>query len=711
MAASSTGSDGPGPGSTLLRMIPVWAWLSAIVACSAVVRAVLARDLVAPFIMVDEVIWSEVARGIADAGEPLLRGEPDPGYSPVYPLLLSPVYALFASLPEAYAAVKTLNAVVMSLAAVPAFFLARRLVGDGLALLAALLAVAIPSLAYTGTVMTENVFYPLFLVFALVLVLALERPTLLRIGMLLLLLGLAFATRVQAVALAPAVLLAPLVLGVFERRSVRSVGSRFRWLYVALVGLALLVVLAVLATGRSPGDLLGAYSPVGDRSYDVGEAVRYLWWHLAELSLYVLVVPLAATIVLVGRARSLDARLQAFLAATVSLAVCLVPVVATFASKFSDRIEERNVFYVAPLLCIALVAWVGRGAPRPRALAVGAAAASALLVVAIPLDRFLTTSAITDTLMLLPVWSLRDRVGEGWVELVVAAVAAGLAAAFLLVPRRFTIALPLVVLGLWILAIRPIWWGTHGFERFSRGALFQGIQTAHRDWVDRVLPDGAKAAFLWTGRTDRLTVNENEFFNRSVGPVYYMTSPTPGGLPETRVRIDPGSGRVTLPDGKPVRDRYLLADSSFEPDGERMAEDKGWGVTLWRVRPPLVSAVEIRGLFPSDTWSEETVTYVRRRCVPGRLSVSLSSDPGLFLEPQRITARSNGAIVGRVRLQPEGRAILSVPVSPAPGTSNCRVVYTVTPTAVPAEVTGGANPDPRELGAHFNRFVYRPGAR
>jgi hypothetical protein len=30
-----------------------------------------------------------------------------------------------------------------------------------------------------------------------------------------------------------------------------------------------------------------------------------------------------------------------------------------------------------------------------------------------------------------------------------------------------------------------------------------------------------------------------EFFNRSVGPVYYVTDPTPGGLPETRVDVDP----------------------------------------------------------------------------------------------------------------------------------------------------------------------------
>jgi hypothetical protein len=687
-----------------LRNISTWAWLAAIVAGSATVRAALASDLVAPFVMVDEIIWSEVARGIADAGEPLLRDEPDPGYSIVYPLLIAPAYALTDGLVDAYAWVKTLNAVLMSLAAIPTFFLARRVVGDGLALLAALMAVAIPSLAYTGTVMTENAFYPLFLLVALTLVLALERPGPLLVVALYALIGLAFATRVQAVAIVPAALLAPFVLAVFERRGLRATISRYRWLYGIAVGGALGVVAVQLATGN----LLGAYSAVQDRSYDVVDALRYLWWHVAELALYVLVLPLAATIVLVARGRSLDARLQAFLAASVALTVCVVPVVAVFASEFSLRIEERNMFYVAPLLCIALLAWVERGAPRPRVLAAVAGVASGLLLVAIPYDRFLTTSAITDTLMLLPMWSLQDDVGEEWITVAAAVIAAALVAVFLLVPRRYAVALPLIVLGLWVVAIRPIWFGAHGFEQFSRGALFQGIRTVDRDWIDRTLSPGERAGFLWTGRVDRLTVNQNEFFNRGVGPVYYVTSPTPGGLPETRVTIDPETGEAQLPDGGPVLDEFLLADSSFEPDGEPLARDVGWGITLWKVRTPLVAASRIEGIYENDTWSGPEVTYVRRRCEPGRLTVELSSDDKLFLEPQTIVARSNGRVLGRVRLQPDGQAALSVPVEPDPATGECRVVYTVTPTAVPSEVTAGESPDDRELGAHFNRFRYRP---
>jgi hypothetical protein len=656
--------------------------------------------------MVDEIIWAEIARGLADARGPLLRGEPAPGYSVLYPLVLSPLYALFESLPDAYEAVKATNALLMSLAAVPAFFLARRVVGDGLALLGALLAVALPSLAYTGTVMTENLFYPLFLVVALVLVLVLERPTGLRVGLLLVLLGLAFATRVQALALVAAIVLAPLVLALFERRGLRDAIGRFRVLYGALVVLALLGGLGLLVTGRSLDDLLGAYEAVGDASYGFGEVLDYLVWHVAELALYVLVVPLAATIVLVARARSLDPPLQAYLAVTVALTVTQVPVVAAFASAFSDRIEERNLFYVAPLLVIALLAWIERGAVRPRVVAPVAAAASAAVVLLIPFDRFLTTSAITDTLMLLPFWSLQDRIGSDWITVAAAVLALGLAALFVFVPRRYAIVLPLVVLGLWAVAFKPIWWGTHGFERFSEGALFQGIRAPHKDWIDRALPDGSEAAFLWTGRTDRLTVNQNEFFNRAVGPVYYLDQPTAGGLPETQVTVDPETGAVTLPDGTAVDDEYVVADSSFEPDGKPVARDKGWGITLWRVDRPLVSAVRIDGLYPNDTWSGANVTYVRHRCEPGSLAVALSSDGSLFLEPQVVVARSGGKVVATRRVQPGTRRIIQMRLEPDPATGDCRVDFTVTPTAVPSEITGGESPDDRELGLHFNRFVY-----
>ncbi len=691
-----------------LRSIPTWAWLAAIVIASTSARALLARGLVAPFIMVDEVIWSELARGFAAAGKPLLRDQPHPGYSPVYPLLISPAYALFDNLPQAYAAVKTLNSFLMSLAALPAFFLARRVVSDRLALLAALLAVAVPSLAYTGTVMTENAFYPLFLLVALVLVRVLERPSPLLVVLLFGLVAVAFGTRVQAVALAPAILAAPLVLAVFERRGVRATIVRYGWLYGIAAGGAVVVLVAEILSGG----LLGAYSPVGDRSYDAGQVLRYLWWHVAELSLYVLVVPLAALIVLVVRARTLDARLQAFLAATVSLTVCVLAIVAAFASEFSDRIEERNMFYVAPLFCIALLAWIERGAPRPPVLAAISAAVSARRRARDPLRSLpddVGDHGHADAAPLLvspgPDRTRLDQARRGGSRGRASPRRSSSSRGGMRSSSRCSCS-----------ASGSLRSGRSGGARTgsssSRAArCSRASARADRDWVDATLPSGARAAFLWTGRTDRFTVNQNEFFNRALGPVYYVTDPTPGGLPETPVRVDPRSGRVTFEDGRPVRDRYLLADSSFEPDGRPLARDKGWGITLWRVRPPLVSASLITGLYPKDTWSGPTVTYTRRRCRSGRLTVSLSSDDRLFLEPQTVVARANGRVLGRARLRGNGPVALSVPVAARPGTTDCRIVYTVSPTAVPAEVTAGGNPDPRRLGAHFNRFLYTPSRR
>ena len=226
-----------------------------------------------PFIMVDELIYSELARSIGDSGELLVREVAASGYGIVYAALISPAYAIFDRLTEAYAAVKTLNALVMSLAAVPAYLLARRVVGTGVSLLAAVLAVSLPSLVYTGSVMTENVFYPVFLVVALLFTLVLERPTTIRQIALVAAIGIACATRVQAVALVPALLTAPLLFGLFGRESWRLGLRPYRWLYVLVLGGGAALLVVQLARGRSFSDLFGAYSIVGESDYDPGQVL------------------------------------------------------------------------------------------------------------------------------------------------------------------------------------------------------------------------------------------------------------------------------------------------------------------------------------------------------------------------------------------------------------------------------------------------------
>jgi len=296
-----------------LARVPAWAWLAGIVTVSTLVRYVFGRGTPAPWIMVDELIYSELAKSLADSGRFLVRGEVTAAYGIVYPALIAPAWALFESVPQAYAAAKAINAFVMSLAALPAYFLARRVLAEPLALAAAALTVAVPSMVYTATLMTENAFYPLFLAAALAMVLWLERPTPLRTGIVLGVSLVAYLTRQQALALLPALLTAPLLV------AGRAAFRRYALVYgLAAAGIAGILVVQV-ARGRSPLGVFGAYEVAGRADYSAGEVLKWFAYHLGELSLALGVIPFAALILLALMPRQLTERDRMFVAAALSL--------------------------------------------------------------------------------------------------------------------------------------------------------------------------------------------------------------------------------------------------------------------------------------------------------------------------------------------------------------------------------------------------------
>jgi hypothetical protein len=684
---------------------PDWAWLTGIVVASAALRIWLVRAMPAPFVFVDELIYSELAKSLADAGTFAVRGVPTSGYSTLYPILLAPAYALFDALSSAYAFAKATNAVAMSLAAVPAWLVTRRVAGRGLSLLCAAIAVAIPSMAYTATLVTEALFYPVALLFAWVFLRVLERPSGGRIAVLAAALVAALATRSQAIGFVGAVLLAPFLLALL-RRDVRVL-RRFVPLLAGTFGLGLLVVVGQLARGRPLSDLLGAYSVVGQGGYQVGHVLRFWLWHVEELTLYVAVLPVVVLVVLLWQARRLPAAVQEHLAATVAMVATSTLVVGAFASKFApDRVQDRYLFFLAPLLVAVLAAWVDLGAPRPRVpLVVGSAVAVGLVVV-FPYVRFIGEPAKSDTFGLLPLWTANEHLLAGSYWATVLAVALGLVALLAFIPACRAVVVPIVLLAVFVVASRPVWSGPHGVLRSGEGALFQGIRGVPRDWIDARVPSGDEVAVLWTGRADRFTVNQNEFFNRTVGRVYYTSEPTPGGFGETPVRVDV-HGIVRTPTGGTVNAPYALLDGSVTPDGQVVARDD-LGTTLWRLRGPLTSLTSVAGLYPNDTWSGRRVTWKRLRCMGGRLLVGLHSDPTLFAgRLTRVTAFVRGQPVATIAVAPEGSATLRVPLEPENG--RCVVRFDVTPTLVPAEVIPG-NADDRRLGAHFHSFVHQEPA-
>jgi hypothetical protein len=661
--------------------------------------------MVAPWIMVDELVYSELAKSFAETGRFLWRGEPINAYGPVYPLLVSPAYAIHDAVPAAYAAMKAMNALLMTLAAVPAYAIARRVVSAPLALVAALLAVSVPSMLYTGTLMTENAFYPAFLLATYTLVLALERPTVLNQVLLLGAFALAYATRVQAIALLPAIVTAPLLLAWLDRRGWRSLRA-YRVLWVALAAGTALVLAVQLARGRSLKAVLGAYEAAGDYDYSPGPILRWLGYHVAGLDLYVGIVPFAAFLLLLARARGLPRPAQAFLAASLAVTFWLVLEVAAFASLPTvERIEERNMFYVAPLFFVALLVWIERGAPRPQPAAALAAGVAAVLPALIPYTRLIGVSAQSDTLALLPWWWLQDHVitlSQVWIAALALGVALG--AAFLLVPRRWTLALPALVLLLYAITLPTIENGRHGVRMASLGALFQGITTGTRDWVDREVGSDAEVAFVWSGRADAFTLWQNEFFNRSVGTVYELANPLGGGLPATAATVDAETGLVRDPAGRPVRAEYALSDDFVPLVGRVLARDRLKGTALVRTAGIVRTTQVLGGLFPGDTWSGRTATYTRLDCRGGRVAVEVLSDGQLFPEGQVLSARRGDRLVARARVQAGVPTTVTVPLR-AGLDGDCRVRFAVSPTAVPARVLPGSA-DTRVLGLHFLRFSY-----
>jgi hypothetical protein len=664
--------------------IPAWAWLGAILVGSIVFRALLARRMVAPWIMVDELIYSELAKSFAAHGAFAVRGVASHGYGFVYPVLIAPAFRI-ASITSAYGAAKAINSVVMSLAAVPAYFLARRVARPALALLVALLTVAVPSMVYTGTLMTENAFYPLFLTCALVLVLVLERPTPLRVILLLALTLLAFLTRAQAVALVPAMLTAPLLLP-------RPRWREFRLLYAVVIALAALVVVYEAAHGRSPLAALGAYRSATGTSYSAGSVLRWLVYHLGELDLYVGVAPFAALLYLVCTRE----RTRPFVAAAVPLAAWLVLEVAAFASTESQRIEERNMFFVAPLFFVALALWIELGLPRTRAAAACAAVAAAGVGV-VPYSGLINGNATSDTLALLPFWQLQDTVITlDEVAAVAVGIALALALAWLLLSPRWVLALPLAILALYAVALWPIEDNPHGgIHHASEGALFGGT-SLQREWIDDAVGRNADVSVLFDSTTmDKFTVWTNEFFNRSVHRVYDLHGPTPGGLPETPVREDTRTGAI---DG--VHGRYLLTTTALPLDEPRVTVDQVKGLAVYRLVRPLGLAYATSGIY-GDGWSGPTAAYTRYRCDGGMLRVTVQSDGRLLHRPSTVAASSDAAdVVARVG---SGRTrTFAVPLAARHG--RCVVRFRVSPLAVPAQVEPG-NSDTRVLGIRFLSFA------
>jgi hypothetical protein len=589
--------------------LPVGVFLAGFVVLSAALHAALALRVQSPWIVPDELIYAELAKSIAGGGLPAIRDEVTFVYGVGYPALIAPAW-LLDDVESAYAVAKVLNAALMSLAAIPAYFLARRFVDERSALVVAALAVGIPSLLYSGMLLTEVALYPTFLLALLAVTAAVERPTLFTQGAALAVIALAVAIKVVAAVLVVAYVAAVVLFTWLETRDRAALRARLRpyaATWIALGAVALGAALAAATSGRSPSAALGAYAVVVG-NVDVLAMPWYAVLHLAELDLYLAVIPFIATVVVLwgGLRAGSDRRTRLFAAVTVPTCTALILVVSAFASTASPggdeypenvaRLHERVTFLLAPLFLIGLLlAFTRPTLSRPR-LAVLAAVAAALPAL-IPLDRFEENSAF-QALALVPWVPSREVLLWPLGCLVVT----GMLALFYVARTRNAVVVGVVgaVFALTTLTGQAAieWSGNWTRERAWGGSA---------TWIDEAIGDRT-ASVLWaeTGSGKFVEPDERhrplwigELFNRGVGDVYEIGTPLPYGLPATRARLV--QGVVVRSDGRPAPlGPLVLVPCHVEVAGTTVAEDTATGAAVIRVEQPVRASVTRPGACPES---------------------------------------------------------------------------------------------------------------
>ena len=507
-------------------------------------RIWLSAEIVTPWIMADEFLYSEMAKSFAASGQFLVRDAPTGINNVVYPALISPAW-LAHPMGTTYALAKAINVVVMTSTAIPLFLWARKLVAPVFALVAVALTLLMPAFIYTGMLMTENAFLPAFVLAAFAIALALERPTLFRQLAAFASILLAVAIRFQGLVFLAVLPLAILLKVLFELLAERRpqpwqfVWRELRryWLsFALLVGGVVLYIGLQAARGRTLSGGLGGYQVVTGHQYSFGQVRHWVLLHFAELFFSVGMLPASAFLLLLGLAfrrggtRS-DAE-RAFLAVAAATVPLLVIEVAAFASRFSLRVEDRYMFFLAPLLFLAFVLWLDRGLPRPPVLTIASAVVPAVLLFALPLASLLNVSILSDTFGLIPLLRLASKVSGGIPEVRHLMLVGGIAAAlfFVLWPLKAfpRVLFPSAVAAFLVLSSHVVVTTLHSYSvnlKATAGTL------GSASWIDERIGSGGNASFLLGTTNDSwpetLGLWQNEFWNRSLGVVYNLGAPEP----------------------------------------------------------------------------------------------------------------------------------------------------------------------------------------
>ena len=424
---------------------------------------------------------------------------------------------------------------------------------------------------------------------------------------------------------------------------------------------------------------------------------HFFLYHVAELDLYLGDHPLRGAARALARAAPADGPARAPSPPRRSRSrVWLIAEVAAFASQSSvDRIEERNMFYLAPARADRAArarAPTGSSPRRRRRARRSPPASPGSLPVLHPLHalhhderrlRHLRAAALV--------------VGAGPLH-PPAAGALGRARGLRSRPPRSSSCSRGATRSCCRRSSPPTssprrpWSRTAatGSTRPRVGSLWAGTHETHPDWIDRAVGRNAvgrraldgHAAVALPGLGERVLQPQRRHRlrpRRRAAPTRCPRSPC-GALPSgaARERRQAGPRRSTCsPTG--------AVDARRQARRQRPGRRRPLPRRRADRDPDRTSPASTR----TTPGRAPRVTYQRVECTGGTLAVQLQSDPRLFTRPQTVVATEGGAVVGRATIPPTGETSLTRAAAAGRERALQRPLHASRDTLVPARVEPG----------------------
>jgi len=705
----------PTPLDTLLALVPYA--VAALALLALLFWEAAARKT--PTIFSDELEWTQLSRAIATTGRAARRGEPA-SFGSLYAYLIAPSWWIHST-GSAYAAIKYVNTVVMALAAVPTFLIARMLVSFRVALITGLAAICTSALYYAAFIVPEALAYPVFVLGAWVSIKALagagRRWTIaaVLIDLVAILVRQELATLVVSFAIAACLLW---IVGPHGQQLRRG------WSVFDHIGAGILLLGGLI--------LLNAVgSPHAHEWSVVTQNYQGRIWSLGMQAASALAIGLGVLPFVFGLAslwlpgRRHDPAWRAFAAFTGSAIVTVwlyTAVKAAYLSTvFATRVEERNMIYLAPLLLVGTaVVLMTRRPWLPGLLAAWSLTTWLILHYGYQLNYPYYEA---------PGYGIAALANRDWhwdqptirIGLAVAS-AVVLAVVFLVCLRRVpaSVRKGVIVAGLaaaivWMLAGEIT--SANGSAATSRA--FVANLPKPLDWVDRATGQrGTTFVSQNISTGDIVGINLLEFWNRSVRNIWSLDGTAPGPGPTLTPDLEDRIGHLSNDPGL----HYVLATSGVDFAEPTVASRPGLVLSRiamhpWRLR-------QARYGVSSDGWitstSDEpvdrgTYAFFDPTVGPGMLEVDTgrqgfcnASAPAttvdvrigpVALDEQRAPYLAHATFHRRFRLPNCTLATTRLRVTPP-----FAVQVVADPTVRPSDY--GAS-DPRELGAQVG-FSFRP---